>query len=519
LIQAWLTGDVSWVTSAGYGLPKAPPRVLYRVLDGLRASTMRVQVDWPHFHRLQVVDHVFSLQFGRRSRATALESYLRYATASQALVDWPHGFYGFLRAYAARPGRSQPSGLSAAFNTIQHVWLRSHWSRPEFQFVQAAFDQYLMDTYPLSSGVHKVLRRRHKTELAGNWEQISFSEAARLVGVASALIARQVEWGHLSVVEIPNQHSPSRFVQRREVLAWGQHLRQAISLAQAMEQLGLPERHVVKLAKMGYLEVIRGPHVDGTRRWKFNPQSVTNYRQRIICRVMVPPSPAVASFDLARAIDLLIYVGLDTLQLFERVAAGRLPAYHPQPERARLAELRFAEADIRACVEAVKAENGWLTRQELAQQMGLARQESLSEWIALGFLSPVAVHAQVEYFDRDAVEAFIHDHLLIQHAAEMLGKHRSRIYDWIAEGQLQPVSGPDIDGCFRYLLRRSEVERLQKLMSLSQMAHHLGLNYAQVVQQVRQGQLLPISGPGIDDSPHYFFARPPELAGGSPGTP
>jgi len=121
--------------------------------------------------------------------------------------------------------------------------------------VQAAFKQYLMDTYPLSGGVHKVLRHRHKTELVGNWEEISFTEAARLLSVAPALIARQVEWGHVSVVVIPNQHSPSRFVRRQEVLAWGQRLRAAISLSQAIEQLGLPEAHIVKLAKMGRLEV------------------------------------------------------------------------------------------------------------------------------------------------------------------------------------------------------------------------------------------------------------------------
>ena len=46
-------------------------------------------------------------------------------------------------------------------------------------------------------------------------------------------------------------------------------------------------------------------------------------------------------------------------------------------------------------------------------------------------------------------------------------QYRARIYDLITEGLLKPVSGPAIDGCFRYLLRRTEVERLQKLMTLS----------------------------------------------------
>jgi hypothetical protein len=516
MIQAWLTGDASLVAGAGCGLPEAPPRALYRVLDGLRASTMRVQVEWAHFHRLVCPDQIFSLQPGRRSRATALESYLRYTTAAKALMNWPYSFYAFLRAFANRPGRSQKSGLAPTFNTIQNIWLRSHWNRPEFQFVQEAFEQYLMDTYPLSSGMHKVLRTRQKTDLAGNWEKISFTEAARLIGVAPALIARQVEWGRLSVVEIPNQYSPPRFVRRQEVLTWGQRLREAISLRQAMEQLGVPEGLVVKLAKMNHLEVIRGPHIDGSRRWKLSRSSVINYRQQLIRQVMIPSSPAAASFDLARAIDLLIYVGLDTLQLFERVATGRLPAYHLQPEQARLADLRFAETDIRACVEAVKGEKGWMSRQDIVGEMGLARKESLSEWIAVGFLAPVAVHAQVQYFDRTTVEAFIRDHVTVRQAAEMLDQqYRARIYDLITEGLLKPVSGPAIDGCFRYLLRRTEVERLQKLMTLSQMAHHLGLNCAQALQQVRQGQLLPVSGPDIDDSPHYFFDRPPELAGRS----
>jgi hypothetical protein len=279
-----------------------------------------------------------------------------------------------------------------------------------------------------------------------------------------------------------------------------------------MQLLGLPESHVVKLAKLGYLDVVRGPHIDGCQRWKVSQQSVSDYRQRIIRRLLVPPSPSTASFDLARAIDLLIYVGLDTIEIFERVAAGKLPAYHPQPDEADLADLRFAETDIRTCVEVVKAENGWVTRLEIAQRMGLSRKESISDWIEVGLLSPVAVHTQIQYFDRNAVEAFVNDHLLIHQASEILQMHPSRIYGWVAEGQLHPVSGAGIDGCFRLLLRRSEVERLQKLMTTSQMAQHLGLNCMQVIHQVRKGLLHPISGPGIDDSPHYFFERPPEFA-------
>jgi len=128
-------------------------------------------------------------------------------------------------------------------------------------------------------------------------------------------------------------------------------------------------------------------------------------------------------------------------------------------------------------------------------------------WVQNGLLRPVASYANTHYFSQAEVEQFMANHLFTETAAEILQVGKLVVQKWARAGRLKPVSGPDVDGGHRYLFRRDEVERMrpENRLTAPEMAKRLGISRSQLGEWIRQGKIVPISGPGIDGAKHYLF--------------
>lgn len=143
LLMAWL-GLASTPTSAWMeNIPQYAPAVLYRLMEGLRASTMRADPHWTYLHPGTGLASLPYHCWDRKARNTVrfypANSYIWHATAVKGLIDWPEGFYDFLRAYRHRTGVRARGKLNTDLGIIYRCWLPLHWAHPAFQFVQEAF--------------------------------------------------------------------------------------------------------------------------------------------------------------------------------------------------------------------------------------------------------------------------------------------------------------------------------------------------------------------------------------------
>lgn len=204
---------------------------------------------------------------------------------------------------------------------------------------------------------------------------------------------------------------------------------------------------------------------------------------------------------------MLACVGLNAAGILKRVADGKLRAHRPDRCLLELSAFVYSEADIRACAEAVREENGWVDREEIAGRMGV-KVTVVAKWVNVGLLSPVATHAGAQHFDREAVDRFVAGHVFTEQAAEILGVGAEVVRKWTRNGRLKPVAGPEVCGSHRYLFRREGVERLcpENRLTAPQMAKRLGISRSQLGEWIKQGKVTPISGPGIDGCRHYLFA-------------
>lgn len=441
LLQGWLTAAE---TPDAVSVPAHPPRVLYRVVEGLRFSLMSHPAAWPHFPRLR---EMYPLAKGQK--LSPAESFALYSPAVAALFDWPHRFNQFLARFA-RP--AAPPSLFGQFRFLYSQWLQYRWQRPEFQFVQTAFDAFVSEQYP-----------------------------------AALLPAKRYQGDPALAARLP-----------------------VLALQAVAEQLGLSKRVVVELVRAGLLVAESGPDPAGPRPWWLNRPSVDRFLGRLRANTVAGPRPQF-SVDLPTAARMAVAVGLNAAGLLQLVTTGQLRALWPEGQP--VSRLRFAEAELRTGLAEVKQAHGWVGREEIARRMGV-KLTVVSKWVAAGLLRPVATSANSQHFDRTEVEAFVNDHVFSAEAARILAVGREVVQRWARHGRLTPVAGGADDPCHRYLFRRAEVERLRPEQRLTgpQLARQLGLSRSQLGQWIKAGKVTPISGPGIDGSRHYLFVKECALA-------
>jgi hypothetical protein len=160
ILRSWLGLDSLPEAKPLFILPDHSPTILYRLVDTLRWVIMRLDLHWDYLYRpLNAVDLSFSSCFSKQD-ITPAKSYLLYATAFKALLNWPHGFFDFLDAYKFHLGRSGHGSIQQDFDYLYIACIQKLWRHPAFDFVQDAFDQYLLDNYPSDT-----LVRLHRVQL------------------------------------------------------------------------------------------------------------------------------------------------------------------------------------------------------------------------------------------------------------------------------------------------------------------------------------------------------------------
>lgn len=535
VIQAWLTSVPLPTADPRFPLlPAQPPNVLFRVLDGLRwavESARQADPAWEYACPVPAGAEEFVPAL-KRTRLPPAASYRVYATAFQALLDWPNGFYEFLRAYNFQEKRRNQAaalesddvphwrvdrrGLHADLGALYSQWVQWRWQHPAFAFLQEAFEQYAADTYTGSVAIVHSRRYLENPSFADKFPCASEAEAARMLNTTERVVARLVLLGRLVSYRTPDGQYLNNFIRREELLELAERWRNPLTLAETAQYLGINRHLVVQMVQVGALTAERGPGSDGGTRWMFSRQVVDEFLCDIAPSIWRSvPELADTELDLANAGRVVSTVGLSAAELLKRVHEGRLQPYSFTPwEGPILGQLRFSKYDIDMLVDETRAERGWIRRKDAARELGI-KPTVFAKWIQAGLLDHTATPGPAWHFDQEEVRRVIADHVFTDEAAEILGVRSDTVLRWARLGRLIPAVGP-AQGCHRYLFRREDVERLRRETRLTapELAERMGISRGHVLRLVRQGKLKPISGPGIDDCKHFLFAVPSGKEGG-----
>jgi TniQ len=520
IIQTWLTKGIT-PSFATYSVLEQTPRNLYRILYGLRSSLIDLSSGSPLLHHLGIRHSSTILPDSRVRVLTPYQSYCLNATAFKGLINWPNGFHAFLTAYRNSEKRRRPSdkledanSFSYSLRSLNDSWLRELWKQSSLEFVQQAFDQYLVENYTPFSFKRFYTRFKEAPQSEEKLRHANIIELATLLNRSHTRLRFRTKSGLHTVIGVvgksrttPLKHADDLMVEDKRSKGVDCHKQsRTISIEDVQDQLSLTRYVVIQLAHAGFLTARKDRRPP--QKWRFNSDGVDECLDRIFAIVRDSADYPIAEdrneggfLSLKKTTMLLSKVGLDASSIILQVAEGKLPAYLPENGKHGLGNLLFARSDIEAYAENVKVESGWIGQNEAAKLLKIGI-PTLIEWVKAGRITPVASHCAY-YFDKDAIEKLATDRVKYKEAAMILGIHRGKVLDLVNQDRIQALSGPAVDGSAYYVFSRQALLKWRyERVTLAEAKLQLGVSTIRIVHWVKQGKLIPLEDKML--TPWYF---------------
>ena len=500
LIQSWLTRNLT-PRDTEIMLPEQAPRVLYRIIDGLRQAIIALgDPIWSYLQNGGGIPLEFTLG-SEKQTLTPYESYCLYATACKGLVDWPQGFYEFLQAYKTQRKGDQPihSGPKVALGNLYTQWLQDYWQHPAFAFLQEAFEKYFAANYWLSSPVIRTAVYQSNSCAARELAHINIAEAARIMGVTPRWIELLINAGRLSSYTI-SAADRLKFVNKTEVLELRNQRSEYVTRSEAAVWLGVTEKMIIDMVNAGLLEAEFRPS-DSFPQWIFNKSAIVKLLEKLVNHIRGLPAQEEAKhllIGLTEASRLVFVLGLDAASILQLVVEGQLQAYAASDDKLLLSSLLFARPDLQQYIEDMKVENDWIGREE-ARRLLCVKDGTLARWVKGGLLTPCATYAHVQYFHTSTIRQFTADYISSDEAAQILGIGKLTVQKWARIGRLaiSCVSGPEIDGSHAYLFNKEKLLRWRsERLTFGEAAQLLKISGATLHRWASEGEIEPLEDMG-----------------------
>jgi predicted site-specific integrase-resolvase len=495
IIQGWLLDTPIPLLEKDY-LPLHPPRVLFRVIEGLRFTAQRLAGSgWTHLHTLPSNRDILAVTFKADSRSlTPYQSFCVYTTAFKGIIEWPKGFYEFLDAQHDQFGRAvHMSRMQKDFGTMYSHWFQRQWQHAAFDFVQDAFNLYIAERYGISPSILHSDRFRRTPELLRKFTDVSINYAAELAGVTPATIHRLINSGQLKTTA-----ADSSFVRQADILRLRDTWNSFVGLEETTQALGLSEEVVLNMVDIGLLSSEQSPD-KGFLSWKFNEKALCQFLDNIKKHAPIykeSEDVSAPSLNLVDASRLLTHIGLNAASLIGLVADGKLCAYRRPSLPFSCEDLLFYRKDIHAYIKTVLTERGWLSRKDVTRCLKI-KDGTLARWVRTGLLTPAAIYVNAQYFDKNAIEKFVTDHITSEEAAKLLGIGVLAVQKWVRQERLQAVSGPGIDEHHNYLFNKEYLLQWRDgRLSFGEAIDLLGVSAATLHRWAHEGKIRPLDDMG-----------------------
>lgn len=445
-------------------MPQQPRPVLYRLVTGIQRALLGLNPDWSFWHR---VDGICLSHSGSSDRRVSLHAmttetaYLLFATAFKAIVNWPDGFYAFLDAYQGRHGGSVTHNFPQDFGALYRLCLAGCWSSRHFQFVQNAFDHYLVANYPLTESLFSSHRYWTTPQLAGRLPCMPSDEATERLQVTPHILNRLLSLMFLANYQgaiVRHSRQKPNFICRSEVLALQQRWQVGLPQEDVVRLLGVPISILLDLMDAGMLTATSNPN-GKCDNLIFSQRPVMKLLESLIygARSIREIEPYARPFgELAQILPRFGYRAAVVMELAKEhlIRFGWERQTGPQ-----FGTMWVSTDDLDFRLEMVSGDRPFLSRLQVAQQMCIPI-AVLMEWAQHGLIPFVREKGLGWQFSRTDVAAFTSRYLVIQEAAFLLDASIYTIQQLMKNGLLQPASGPGIDGCQRLLFERADVEQL-----------------------------------------------------------
>lgn len=439
-------------------LPPLSMPALFRLLEGLGSVIRPLGWDWAGCYQpAGVVCEAFPPH--RQRDLSTIQFGSLYTSAWLAIEDWPQGFFTFIDRYREQLGAaSDDPSIQRNLGKLYMSWLENCWRHPDFEPVQLAFNEYLLNHFPPSRQIMSLARIKRYPELGEQMKLVGVGHAANLLGVVSQTIGRMVRDGYVRAY-YPQGYTVGRdyFVYREDLEpGWRQRMA-AVTTNQVAREFCSTPGIVNEWIAAGLITQTGSRLVRGTAQPSFIRRDVDDFLDCLAQQVCVEPERADNAKTLKQVCISNTQIGMTATRVLQRVLAGKLKAYHPHPRLQPFDQLWFDADDVDGLLEQVKAENNWIALREIPLFLHVEL-KIVRHWVKTGLLVPVTTVSRSAYFDRTEVDAFRQRILRVPDVMNLLETNESSLWLWTRAGYLPLLRNPREQQGKSYLFDRDVID-------------------------------------------------------------
>jgi plasmid maintenance system antidote protein VapI/predicted DNA-binding transcriptional regulator AlpA len=316
----------------------------------------------------------------------------------------------------------------------------------------------------LEAGVLKILRDSLREKRGG---KLSITAASRLFGIDETGINILIKGNLLPVVSEARDRRLGKLIAMESI---DDFLRLHVSSVELARQLKTSPYFVFRhLARHG-VSPISGPSVDGGMRYFFKRVDVSSaLLQKIRGERKVSKKSGRKSGSRLLSVKVVAaQLGIPDSQVRRLAVTRELPPKLPKGRSmGRGIHLRFTKFDVERYKKRSSEGNDLVVSQKAAEMLGEDLSWFYRRWVRSGRLPKAELHDELgaHFFRKSDVEKLVElkkATITGPEAGKILCMHRTAVLKLTKRKELNPVSGPDVDGFGRYLYLRHEVEAYAK---------------------------------------------------------
>lgn len=363
---------------------------------------------------------------------------------ARLLEDWPKNFYRLLSTLH-RHDEEQLS-IRKTFGPLYRV-LYTDMPDACFQFLRDVFEHYLIECWP---GVVCGRHRAFQAETIATHPRMAWKRAAKQAGIAPSIVRHLIRTELISAseIELPSGRT-MRSIEKKQLKQLTDLAKAGFTLKEAAYRLALPESRVRELINDEIIEPLVSRIHGNAAAWLIPEQQLRrlyfNGHEMISVSATITTGKILKHWRLREG---------EFKALVQALMSGRLVPVGTQAERTPLGKLVFVEFQARQWLTEIRDAPGVsLSVDEAAKRLGL-KQQVVYDLVKAGLLATPQEDRHGRRITPAALKAFRESYISLAEYAHSLNRAPRSVLQSL---EVQPISGPMIDGSRQYFYRRADL--------------------------------------------------------------
>lgn len=435
-----------------------------------------------------------------------------YNSACEILLNWEDKFFVFLEEYRKANKKTRlHTGVEKDFlGLFRGIGLNNK----QFEFMREAFYDYLGRHW--DGGIIKSHMKFFYKDPSRSRRFISVKEVKDILNVSTKTVLKLLEMKKLSCITRQAGEFSQYLIESDDVYKLKKEMDKFLYSREVSKRLNLGKRNVSRLKKEGLLSLANHEFpLSWDDGHLYRSKDVIEFEKKFLYNKNFRTVDSISQrlVSIREAAYKLSTYKMNIPRLLSLIEGGVIKPTIYEKEKG-ISRLYFDKSEIEGLFSLLREDE---VKKKGTCLEKIARSMNMAEYVLKRYMDRGLLNGQIENYGRQErryisekdLENFRKEYVFIEEAVEILKLTKATIYKWIRLGRIKAYSGPDVDGVHRYLLKREEIKKFMPRCCFSGagVASRLNVSRKKIHDLIKGGKVNILGGPGYDEGGYYVIHK------------